>query len=132
MSDSGSDDNDCQTESAPCKNLQTVLDRAEDGADIYVTSSELSLDNVSGLVRIHRMRNHGIKEALYSCCIIRSGISYTISSYYGTELFELIRMTRSIVEHNSIGLRRSCRSSHAVSRCESTSLDGLVDAGSVS
>ena len=45
VSDSGSDDNDCHSESAPCKNLQTVLDRATDGADIYVTSATLSLDD---------------------------------------------------------------------------------------
>ena len=44
VSDSGSDDNDCHSESAPCKNLQTVLDRATDGADIYITSETLSLD----------------------------------------------------------------------------------------
>ena len=43
VSDYGSDDNDCHSESAPCRNLQTVLDRATDGADIYVTSATLSL-----------------------------------------------------------------------------------------
>ena len=34
VSDERSDDNDCQTECTPCKNLQTVLDRASDGADL--------------------------------------------------------------------------------------------------
>ena len=44
LSDEGSDDHDCHSEAAPCRNLQTVLDRAIDGADIYVTSETLSLD----------------------------------------------------------------------------------------
>ena len=42
VSDEGSDLYNCQTESSPCKNLQTVLDRASDGAEIYVTSETLS------------------------------------------------------------------------------------------
>ncbi len=42
----GSDENDCHTESTPCKNLQTVLNRAEDGADIYVTSETLEVGEV--------------------------------------------------------------------------------------
>ena len=50
ISDEGSDDNNCHTESIPCKNLQTVLNRAHkmygDGADIYVTSRTLTLDLV--------------------------------------------------------------------------------------
>ena len=36
VSDEGSDRDNCQTESTPCKNLQTVLDRASDGAEIFV------------------------------------------------------------------------------------------------
>ena len=44
VSDGGSDQNDCHTESTPCRNLQTVLGRAADGAAIYVTSTTLSLD----------------------------------------------------------------------------------------
>ena len=44
VSDDGSDDNDCHSASTPCRNLQTVLNRAADGADIYVTSDTLSLD----------------------------------------------------------------------------------------
>ena len=46
----GSDKSNCQTESTPCKNLQTVLDRASDGAEIYVTSEILSLNLVYGTV----------------------------------------------------------------------------------
>ena len=42
VSDEGSDKYNCQTESTPCKNLQTVLDRVSDGAEIYVTSETLS------------------------------------------------------------------------------------------
>ena len=45
VSNASSDDNDCHSASAPCRNLQTVLDRATDGADIYVTSHTLSLDS---------------------------------------------------------------------------------------
>ena len=59
VSDDGSDDSDCHSASVPCKNLQTVLNRATDGADIYVTSDSLSLDG------------HG--------CEISSPLSYTIS-----------------------------------------------------
>ena len=50
VSDGGSDRYNCQTEYAPCKNLQTVLDRASDGADIFVTSETLSLDLVNDTV----------------------------------------------------------------------------------
>ena len=41
LSEFGSDDNDCRSEFTECKNLQTVLDRATDGADICVTSEML-------------------------------------------------------------------------------------------
>ena len=41
-----SDDNDCQSESAPCKNLHTVLDRVTDGSVICVLSYKISLDGV--------------------------------------------------------------------------------------
>ena len=63
VSDDGSDDNDCHSTSAPCRNLQTVLDRATDGAYIYVTSDTLSVDG-------HR-NEYG--------CEISSPLSYTIS-----------------------------------------------------
>ena len=63
VSDYGSDDNDCHSASAPCRNLQIVLNRAADGADIYVTSDSLSLDG-------HRNK-YG--------CEISSPFSYTIS-----------------------------------------------------
>ena len=69
VSEFGSDDNDCHSESAPCKNLQTVLSRATDGADIYVTSRSLLLDG--------RHRN-------YFACTISSPLSYTISHLYNT------------------------------------------------
>ena len=73
ISDSGSDDNDCHTESAPCKNLQTVLDRATDGADIYVTSDTLSLDAV-----------HSQDELGNDYCEVNSSKSYNISTTHGT------------------------------------------------
>ena len=50
VSDEGSDRDNCQTESTPCKNLQTVLNRASDHAEIYVTSQTLSLDLVKDIV----------------------------------------------------------------------------------
>ena len=43
LSEFGSDDNDCHSEFTQCRNLQTVLERATDGADIYVTSRRLPL-----------------------------------------------------------------------------------------
>ena len=50
VSDEGSDIYNCQTESSPCKNLQTVLNRASDGAEIYVISQTISLDQVCNTV----------------------------------------------------------------------------------
>ena len=70
MSDSGSDDNDCHSASAPCRNLQTVLDRAADGADIYVTSPTLSLDYI-------KKDGH---------CIIISRLSCTLRSLYNSTI----------------------------------------------
>ena len=77
MSDDGSDDNDCHSASAPCRKLQTVLDRATDGADIYVTSNTLSLDfrivHISGLY-------------ILGDCIIKSSLSYTLRSLYNSTI----------------------------------------------
>ena len=72
VSDFGSDDIDCHSESAPCKNLQTVLNRATDGADIYVKSKTLSLNMVRG--------SFWIKDKNQSACIINSTMSYTLQS----------------------------------------------------
>ena len=63
LSDDGSDDNDCHTVRTPCRNLQTVLDRATDGANIYVTSNTLTL-----------LCNHKFS------CWINSTISYRLTS----------------------------------------------------
>ena len=72
VSDYGSDDNDCHSARIPCKNLQTVLDRATDGADIYVMSPTLSL----GMI---------IKPCFGdNCCTVESSISYTITTYNET------------------------------------------------
>ena len=38
--------------SAPCRNLQTVLDRATDGADIYVTSETLPFNDENCTIAI--------------------------------------------------------------------------------
>ena len=72
VSDDGLDDNDCHSESVPCKNLQTVLNRVTDGADIYVKSETLSLNMVHGFV--------WIKGKNQSACIINSSMSYTLQS----------------------------------------------------
>ena len=70
VSDYGSDDNDCH--SAPCRNLQTVLDRATDGGDIYVTSDTLSLNS------------NRIRVRVLEYCTINSSLSYSLNSYNGT------------------------------------------------
>ena len=74
VSDYGSDDSDCHSESTPCKNLQMVLDNATDGADIYVTSDTLSLDHVRGVVTFP------YTEEVLDCCQLSSNISYSLSS----------------------------------------------------
>ena len=60
VSDYGSDTNDCHSESAPCKNLQTVLDRAADGADIYVTSTMLSICTVNSSISFNMSGINGL------------------------------------------------------------------------
>ena len=80
VSDYGSDGNDCQVESAPCRNLQTVLDRGTDGADIYVTSFTLSLHMVTEEC-LKKPRFLWFKNKKLTCCTVESNISYTISSY---------------------------------------------------
>ena len=75
MSDDGSDDNDCHSASAPCRNLQTFLDRAADGADIYVTSNTLSLD-------FNTKHMDGWID-----CVINSRISYTLRSYHNETIY---------------------------------------------
>ena len=84
ISDEGSDRYDCQTESTPCKNLQTVLDRASDGAEIYVTSETLSLDLVDESfwykMAFWKLPINGKKS-----CLINSSLSYTLRSISGTK-----------------------------------------------
>ena len=81
VSDEGSDENNCHTESTPCRNLQTVLDRALDDADIYVTSSTLSLAlfNASFWDKLA----FGKKSSMESCCMIHSNLSYALRSISG-------------------------------------------------
>ena len=66
VSDNGSDQNDCPMQSTPCQNLQTVLDRAMDGADIYVTSDTLSLYpcKVNSSLSYNIMRINGEKFSM--------------------------------------------------------------------
>ena len=73
VSDDGLDNNDCHSARTPCKNLQTVLDRATDGADIYVISPTLSLGMIIKPCHIPG-----------SCCRVESSISYTITAYNET------------------------------------------------
>ena len=81
VSDYGSDDNDCHSASAPCRNLQTVLDRATDGADIYVTSRTLSLDESHARLE-YQQTLIGNSRIGYDekACRVSSNLSYTISS----------------------------------------------------
>ena len=78
-----SDRDNCQTESTPCKNLQTVLNRASDGAEIYVTSETLSLDLVYDTfwykMAFRRLPVTG------SSCLINSSLSYTLRTIGGTK-----------------------------------------------
>ena len=83
VSDEGSDRYNCQTESTPCKNLQTVLDRASDGAEIYVTSQTISLDLVNDTVWYKRP--YFPTPLIGSCCLINSSLSYTLRSINGTK-----------------------------------------------
>ena len=76
VSDDGSDYNDCHSVSAPCRNLQTVLDRATDGTDIYVTSDTLALD---GNFIIETTKDYFIDLLQIIVCTIESPLSYTIS-----------------------------------------------------
>ena len=82
VSDYGSDDNDCHTASAPCRKLQTVLDRATDSADIYVTSHSLSLDGVYNVAWFPGMSG-GFDPEMRNCCQLGSSLSYSIISLNG-------------------------------------------------
>ena len=83
VSDEGSDENNCQIESTPCKNLQTVLDRASNDADICVTSDTLFLDLVNDTVWYKMSPWSG--QITGSCCLINSSLSYTLRSITGTK-----------------------------------------------
>ena len=79
VSDYGSDDNDCHSASAPCMNLQTVLDRATDGADIYVTSETLPINDKNCTAVIHRnFYDISAKPQYLKCCKVNSSLSYSI------------------------------------------------------
>ena len=84
VSDGGSDMYDCQTECTPCKNLQTILDRASDGADIYVTSETLSLDLINDT--LWYTMAFFPQPPTGSCCLINSSLSYTLRSINGTKI----------------------------------------------
>ena len=87
MSDYGSDQNDCHTESTPCKNLQAVLDRATDGAEIYVTSDALSLDRSQADLAINTPTYFGYRVQYTGlACLVNSSISYKLSSIHSTNI----------------------------------------------
>ena len=78
LSEFGSDDNDCHSEFTQCRNLQTVLERATDGADIYVTSWRLPLLRGE---RTDAMALHIAWEAQKKCPVdVR--ISFSLRSAY--------------------------------------------------
>ena len=83
VSDEGSDRDNCQTESTPCKNLQTVLDRTSDGTEIYVTSATLSLDLINDTLW-YKMA-YWRSPITGPCCLINSSLSYTLRSINGTK-----------------------------------------------
>ncbi len=84
VSDVGSDENDCHTEVSPCRNLQTVLDRASDGADIYITSNTLSLDH-NKIIHFKEGKNASWFGKEWQCCLLNSSLSFNISSITGTQ-----------------------------------------------
>ena len=88
VSDYGSDDNDCNSATTLCRNLQTVLDRATDGADIYVTSKTLSLDAVyiNTTVYLDYIGDNNDHYKTFSCCGVVGSISYNISSISGSSV----------------------------------------------
>ena len=69
VSDNGSDVANCQTASTPCKNLQAVLNKAADGAVIYVTSTSLNLDG--GLIDVDGTSN----------CLLETSVSFSIHPF---------------------------------------------------
>ena len=79
MSDYGSNGNDCHSASAPCRSLQTVLDRATDGADIYVTSDSFSLDGVHNVTRLPGVSGW-VDSEMRNCCQLYSSLSYSLNS----------------------------------------------------
>ena len=80
MSDDGSDENYCHSELAPCKNLQSVIDRAIDGDTIYVTSDTLSLDAHNQTTWYSTSQWMGLPAGMYEGCGINSSISYNLHS----------------------------------------------------
>ena len=69
VSDNGSDVANCQTASTLCRNLQTVLNKAVDGAVIFVTSTSLNLDG--GLTDVDGTSN----------CVLESSVSFSIQPF---------------------------------------------------
>ena len=71
VSDNGSDLANCQTANTPCRNLQTVLNKAADGAVISVMSTSLNLDGV--IISADHMRT--------SQCVLESSVSFSMQPF---------------------------------------------------
>ena len=78
VSEFGTDDNDCRSEFSQCRHLQTILDRARDGAQIYVTSGRLLLSRGK---KTASMPKHIAYEKSRQCPLV-AGISFTLRSGY--------------------------------------------------
>ena len=67
VSDEGSDFNDCQDESAPCRDLQSVFDAAEDRAAVYVLSERLSVGtSIETRISFHITGMNGLVHLSFS------------------------------------------------------------------
>ena len=106
VSDYGSDENDCHSASAPCRNLQAVLDRATYDADIYVISPTLSL----GMI----IKRQGWE---YSC-MVESSISYTITTYNETHFTPTCRKSNHNIYYDSFFINNSLIMGHDFSRIQ--------------
>ena len=81
--------------SASCKNLQTVLDRATDGADICVTSDTLFLNG--SLIEDH------LRMIIWVTCVIESHLSYTLSHLNDTS-FTVVCDVDVHLDNDTVGL----------------------------
>ena len=85
VSNDGDDTADCQTVRSSCRNLQTVLDRAEEGAHIYVVpetlvlKSQLCLLKLNWFYQLFSPKDVEEEARETPCCLINSSKSYTLT-----------------------------------------------------